>query len=192
MTSSSHKHPFSDIEDPAERRAAIAAQSEAATGITEAMIERLVRAFYDRIRADALLGPVFNRVITDWEPHLGRMMAFWSSVVLHTGRYQGQPMQKHTPLPVDARHFDHWLALFAETAQDVCPPEAAAHFIDRAQRIAESLEFGMATQRGIMLRRGERFRRPELDANPPASPPCLMHEVDPAYFGLNRQNTENK
>lgn len=79
------------------------------------------------------------------------------------GRYHGQPMEKHLLLPVDARHFDRWLALFEETAPDVCPPAAAAHFIERARRIAESLELGIAGQHGILLMKGERLRRPDRD-----------------------------
>ena len=143
----------------AERRAAATAAIQAETGIDEAMIERLVRGFYDRVRADDLLGPVFAARITDWEPHLAQMFAFWSSVALMTGRYHGQPMRKHLPLPVDAAHFDRWLALFAATAQELCPPKAAAHFVERAQRIAKSLELGIAGAHGVMLARGERFRR---------------------------------
>src|SRR5690606_27554223 len=112
------------------------------TGIDEAMIERLVHGFYAKVRADRLLGPVFEARIADWEPHLRQMCAFWSSVALMSGRYEGRPMQKHLPLPIDARHFDRWLALFAETAAELCPPAAAAHFVERAQRIAESLELG--------------------------------------------------
>ena len=140
-----------------ERRIQITESVAAETGIDEAMIERLVRAFYARIREDALLGPIFDARIKDWEPHLKRMCAFWSSVVLLTGRYSGQPMRMHAPLPVDARHFDHWLGLFQETAEAVCPPEAAAHFVFRAKKIAESLELGIASSRGVMLRRGERY-----------------------------------
>ncbi|CEJ11668.1 Group 3 truncated hemoglobin ctb [bacterium YEK0313] len=143
----------------AERRAAATAAIQAETGIDEAMIERLVRGFYDRVRTDDLLGPVFAARITDWEPHLAQMFAFWSSVALMTGRYHGQPMRKHLPLPVDAVHFDRWLSLFAATAQELCPPKAAAHFVARAQRIAESLELGIAGAHGVMLARGERFRR---------------------------------
>lgn len=143
----------------AERRAAATAAIQAETGIDEAMIERLVRGFYDRVRSDDLIGPVFAARITDWEPHLAQMFAFWSSVALMTGRYHGQPMRKHLPLPVDGRHFDRWLALFAATAEDLCPPKAAAHFVKRAQRIAESLELGIAGAHGVMLGRGERFRR---------------------------------
>ncbi len=143
------------------RRAAIASGIAARTGIDEAMIERLVRRFYEAVRADALLAPIFAARIADWEPHLRRMMAFWSSVALMTGRYHGQPMAKHLPLAADARHFDRWLELFEETARRECPPAAAAHFIERARRIAESLELGMAAAHGILLGPGERLRLPK-------------------------------
>ena len=141
----------------AARRAAIVAAVQAETGIDEAMIERLVRGFYDRVQADPVLAPVFAR-ISDWETHLQRMFAFWSSVVLLSGRYGGQPMQKHQRLPVDRRHFDRWLALFEETAREICPPAAEAHFVERARRIASSLELGIAGSHGVMLGNGERFR----------------------------------
>ena len=144
-------------------RAAITADIVRRTGIDEAMIERLVRSFYDRIRADALLGPVFADRIDEWEPHLGRMCAFWSSVALLTGRYHGQPMAKHLPLPVDGRHFDRWLELFAATAREVCPSAAADHFIERAGRIAGSLELGIAGQAGALLAKWERLRRPDAE-----------------------------
>jgi len=127
------------------------------------MIERLVHAFYAKVRGDVLLGPVFDERIADWALHLRRMCAFWSSVALMSGRYHGQPMEKHLPLPVDARHFDRWLALFEETATETCPPAAAAHFIERAQRIAESLEMGIAGRDGILLMKGQRLRRPDTE-----------------------------
>lgn len=146
----------------AERRAKITAAIQAETGIDEAMIERLVRGFYDRVQKDELIGPVFAAKISDWEPHLQQMFAFWSSVALMTGRYHGQPMRKHLRLPVDGRHFDRWLALFEQTARDVCPAKAAEHFIERAHRIAESIELGVAGANGIMLRPGERLMREEL------------------------------
>jgi hemoglobin len=142
-----------------ERRAAIVALIQKDTGIDETMIEALIRAFYDRVRQDALLAPIFESRIADWEPHLDAMFAFWSSLALQTGRYHGQPMAKHMPLPVDARHFDRWLALFEEAARDFCPPLAAARFIERARRVAESLEFGVANANGVLLRKGERYRR---------------------------------
>lgn len=139
------------------RRAQITAEIIEKTGIDENMIERLVHRFYARVREDALLGPIFGARITDWPRHLERMCAFWSSVALMSGRYHGQPMQAHLPLPVDAVHFDRWLALFEATARDLCPPAAAEHFVDRARRIAESLELGIAGGHGVLLDKGQRF-----------------------------------
>jgi hemoglobin len=151
----------------AERREKITAEITARTGLTEAMIERLVRSFYEKVRADEVLAPVFEARIGDWEPHLQQMCAFWSSVALMSGRYHGSPMVKHLPLPVDAGHFDRWLALFETTAREVCPPQAEAHFVERARRIAASLELGIAGGQGIMLGVGERFRRDERSGRAP-------------------------
>lgn len=147
-----------------ERRAELTAQIAAHTGITETMIEELVRAFYAKVRADEVLGPIFEAKIRDWEPHLQQMFAFWSSVALMTGRYHGTPMVKHNRLPVDASHFDRWLGLFEETAREVCPPQAVAHFMERARRIASSLEMGVAGAQGVILGSGERFWRNETGA----------------------------
>jgi hemoglobin len=148
----------------AERREKITAEITERTGITEEMIERLVRRFYEKVRADEMLAPVFEARIHDWEPHLRQMFAFWSSVALMTGRYHGTPMVKHMPLPIDAAHFDRWLALFEATARELCPLEAAAHFVERARRIAASLELGIANGQGVMLGVGQRFRRSEAGA----------------------------
>ena len=145
-----------------EPRLQITASIVEATGIDDNMVERLVRAFYGAIRADDLVGPVFAERITDWEPHIQRLCEFWSSVALMSGRYHGQPMEKHARLPVDGRHFDRWLQLFERTAREVCPPAAAAHFIERAQRIAQSLELGIAAGRGVLLFKGERLVRHDL------------------------------
>ncbi|WP_374514471.1 group III truncated hemoglobin [Brevundimonas sp.] len=143
----------------ASRREALIEQIRAETGIDEPMIARLVDTFYTKVRADPLLGPVFDARISDWEPHLQQMRLFWSSVALMSGVYHGRPMPRHLPLPVDAAHFDRWLELFEQTAREVCPPAAAAHFIERARRIAESLELGIAGANGVLLGKGERYRR---------------------------------
>lgn len=152
-------HP-ADPQDAAGRRAAMVEQIRAETGIDEAMIARLVDGFYDRVRADPLIGPVFHDRIGDWGPHMEQMRLFWSSVALMSGVYHGRPMPKHLPLPIDARHFDRWLELFETTARDLCPPVAAAHFIERARRIAGSLELGIAGANGVLLGKDERYLRP--------------------------------
>jgi hemoglobin len=147
-----------------ERRAAMTKEIQAETGIDEALIHQLVHSFYARVRKDPVIGPIFNNHVADWDKHLAQMCSFWSSVALMTGTYHGQPMQKHQPLPADGRHFDRWLELFEDTANKVCSPKAAMHFIERARRVAQSLELGMASSRGVMLMKGERLHRPDLDA----------------------------
>ena len=129
------------------RREDIVAQRVAETGIDEAMIERLVHTFYAAVREDEVLGPIFDTKVEDWDDHLKRLCAFWSSVALMTGRYSGRPMPAHIRLPIEREHFQRWLGLFRKTAAEVCPPPAAAFFVDRAERIAESLQLGIAMAR---------------------------------------------
>lgn len=112
-------------------------------GLHDAVLRLLTHAFYARIRADAELGSLFAAQITEREPHLEKMVAFWSSVALMTGRYHGRPGPAHTPLPIGAAHFDRWLALFRATALEVCSPAGAAHVIGRAERIARSLQIAV-------------------------------------------------
>lgn len=139
------------------RRAAISPGANA--GVDEAMVHAVVHGFYDRIRADALLGPIFNDAIGDrWDHHLAKMVDFWSSVLLMTGRYEGRPMAAHLNLDhkrgehgmprLDEPHFQHWLDLFRETVADLCPPEAAALFVARAEKIAQSFVMGLRFHRG--------------------------------------------
>lgn len=152
-----------------ERQLRASAEIAERTGIDAAMIDRLVRTFYGKVRQDQLLAPVFAARVADWEPHLVRMGEFWSSVALMTGIYHGRPMEKHLPLPVDGRHFDRWLQLFREAAHEVCPPVAAAHFIERAERVAQSLEMGIAVTHGVLLTKGARLRRPDSEVSLPAT-----------------------
>jgi hemoglobin len=137
--------------DANDRRASLSRGIMAETGIDEAMIGRLVRTFYREVRADPILGPIFNARITNWDDHIEKLCAFWSSVALMSGRYHGQPMQAHVALPVQRSHFDRWLDLFERTAIETCGPSAAAHFVVRARRIADSLELGIASAQGRIV-----------------------------------------
>lgn len=128
---------------PISARPDLTARLMTETGLDEAILSNLVHRFYDRVRADAVLGPIFATRIRDWGPHLDRMVAFWSSVALMTGRYHGAPVPAHAALPVTWDHFDRWLALFRQTAREVCPPAGAAHVIERAERIARSLHMAV-------------------------------------------------
>lgn len=109
------------------------------------LVEALVHDFYGRVRADPEIGPIFECVVADWTPHLETMVSFWCSVMRVSGGFQGQPMQKHLAIPgLDARHFERWLTLFRASARDTAPPEVVALFIEMAERIARSLQLGLA------------------------------------------------
>ncbi len=139
--------PSAAIPETPRDRAALTRDIETATGLDEAVLERLLRAFYAAARADAELGPLFAHV-EDWEAHIARIGAFWSSVALMTGRYHGQPLAAHAPLDLHPAHFTRWLALFEATAGQHCTPAGAAYLMERACRIARSLEYGTAALRG--------------------------------------------
>lgn len=109
---------------------------------TEANIRELVYAFYDRVRADPLLGPVFDAVLEGrWDEHLPKMCTFWGSLVLGDKRYRGNVQQAHQPLEgLEPRHFSRWLHLFLDTVCDRYEPPAAVRFMEPALRIAQSLQ----------------------------------------------------
>jgi hemoglobin len=155
---------MSNTPSETERRLRIVERLQADTGIDDVVIEKLVHAFYARVRRDELLGPIFAARISEWDHHLQRLCDFWSSVVLMTGRYHGSPMQKHLPLPVEAGHFDRWLQMFRQTALEICNPKAAAVFIERAERIARSIEMGVASSHGVLLASDPRLVRATPEA----------------------------
>lgn len=112
--------------------------------ISEELIARLVDRFYGRVRQDAVLGPIFmERLGEDWEPHLAKLRHFWSSVTLMSGRYRGKPQAAHLALRLEPAHFERWLGLFEATVAELCTGPAAFLFVDRAQRIAESLQISL-------------------------------------------------
>lgn len=101
-------------------------------------VANLVHTFYAKVRADELLGPIFEPIIKDnWDPHLKRMVDFWSTILLYTRKYNDDPMPKHMQLPVEQQHFDRWLFLFNETLDDLFAGEIAENAKLRAASIAK-------------------------------------------------------
>lgn len=113
--------------------------------VSEEGIQLLVDGFYAKVRRDPELAPIFLRAIPgDWGPHLNKMYAFWSSVMLRTGRYKGNPVVKHFAVPgIQPPLFERWLALFKETADELFDDAISAEFQARAERIAESLKLAL-------------------------------------------------
>jgi len=111
---------------------------------SEEDIRRLVDRFYARARADAELGPIFERRIgADWDAHLDRMVDFWSSILLATGRYRGNPLERHAAVPgLESRHYDRWLELFDEALAEVMSEPLARDVGARARRMRVVLDRG--------------------------------------------------
>jgi hemoglobin len=113
--------------------------------LDESLLPPLLDRFYDTVRTDPLLGPVFQDAVADWPHHLARLRDFWSSVMLTTGRYKGNPMAmhlKHAPRLQPAM-FARWLTLWHDATQKTLPPEVAAAMQAKALRIAESLQMAL-------------------------------------------------
>lgn len=119
--------------------------------LDETMIRGVVHGFYDEIRRDDILGPIFHdRIEADkWPQHLAKMCDFWSTTLLQTSRYEGRPLPPHLAIAgLGEAHFRRWLKLFRATVRRICPPEVAALFMERALRIAHSFRLAVAFSRG--------------------------------------------
>jgi hemoglobin len=118
--------------------------------ITEDSLYQLVDAFYARVRQDELIGPLFNDVVHDWPDHLERLHAFWSSIMLTSGRYKGRPLPAHLQHAdrINGHSFARWLEIWGETSSELFEPSAAAALQEKAARIAESLHLGIRFARG--------------------------------------------
>jgi len=133
-------------------RSAAASSGVPLVEIDEDGIRRLVHGFYAEVVKDDLIGPVFNRQIEAdrWPEHLEKMCAFWSSVLLRTGRYGGRPLPPHLRLASELSdaHFERWLGLFRETARRELDETAARGVVAAAERIAHSFRLALAFHRG--------------------------------------------
>ena len=119
---------------------------------TEADIRLLVDGFYAKVGQDALLGPVFNDVAhVDWPRHLPVMYDFWSSLLLGTTRYHGRPFPKHVPLPIDAAHFQRWVALFEANVNELFVGTRAEEAKVRARGIATLFEHRLRERNPLSL-----------------------------------------
>jgi hemoglobin len=109
--------------------------------ITLEDIKRLVDAFYEKVKQDKLLAPIFNERIQDrWPEHLKKMYAFWQTVLLDERTYFGSPFPPHAELPIDHSHFQRWIELFMLTADELFNGEKAYEAKWRASKMAELFE----------------------------------------------------
>jgi hemoglobin len=108
-------------------------------------VARLVNVFYDRVRDDDLLGPIFDDIAhVDWATHLPRMYDFWESVLFARATFKGTPLLVHRVLarrtPLTPAAFDRWITLFQSTVDDLFSGPMAEHAKNSAARIAVTME----------------------------------------------------
>lgn len=115
---------------------------------TEATLRALVDDFYAQVRADPELGPLFEAAVADWPAHLERIAAFWSSALLGSGVYKGDPFGRHRPHAprMTPAMFDRWLALWSRATEAHLTPTAAASARSKATRIAAGLRMALLPQ----------------------------------------------
>ncbi|HZX69497.1 MAG TPA: group III truncated hemoglobin [Rhodanobacter sp.] len=109
----------------------------------EPLIATLVDHFYEKVRRDPEIGPIFNAAVHDWNEHKRLLTSFWASVALRAGSYRGNPMAAHRPHPIRAEHFDRWLELWEETCGEELDDVHASQMLEYAQRIGRSLKYGL-------------------------------------------------
>ncbi len=114
-------------------------------------IKKLVDTFYERVRNDELLGPIFEERIQDrWPNHLQKMYTFWQTVLLGEHTYFGIPFPPHANLPVSGKHFQKWMGLFKETADENFTGENAKEAKFRQQKWRKCLNLKyLITEAGV-------------------------------------------
>ena len=115
-------------------------------GLTGAVIDRVIKAFYLEVRQDALLGPVFNEIVEDWDAHVEKVSAFWRYAARLDRTYNSRDF-----MPAHVRHaqvqaslLPRWLFLFRRTASEICTEKVAGALVDIAVRMADSIEISLA------------------------------------------------
>ena len=117
--------------------------------LSEQDINHLIPEFYSRVRADTILGPIFDGAIADWPDHLRKLQDFWHSIMFTSGRYKGQPMVAHVRQAehMTSQNFERWLSIWRRTTDELLAPDVAATLQVKADRIAESLQLGVQFHR---------------------------------------------
>lgn len=124
------------------------------SSLDEAQIRSMVEAFYERVRRDPELGPIFAaRLDGQWPAHLDKMVSFWSSALLRTGRYAGNPRRTHAAIEgLGPQHFERWLGYFEATVQALFDPPVAEDLVRRAHAMARGLMAALPpSNRGLPL-----------------------------------------
>ena len=111
-------------------------------------IRIFVDAFYNKVKEDDLIGPIFNGVIKDWQPHLEKMYKFWNAALFGVAGFKGNPFARHAPLPISGPHFERWMDLFKETIDEQFEGQMANQVKDKAAIMATMFLKRLEAMRG--------------------------------------------
>ncbi len=113
-------------------------------------IQQMVNNFYEVVRKDELIGPIFNNIIQDrWPQHLEKMYRFWQTVLLDERTYQGTPFAPHAVMPLELAHFERWLELFKANLAEHYEGSKASEALWRAEKMAEMFQIKLEHFRKI-------------------------------------------
>ncbi len=107
--------------------------------LTKEDISLLIHAFYEKVKEDVLLAPVFGHV--DWDHHTPVIINFWCMLLLGDTDYKGNPFQKHIKLPINTEHFERWLFHFHNTVGEFFSGDKALEAKSRANNIASMFQY---------------------------------------------------
>jgi len=162
-------------------------------GLDQKKIEQVVRRFYDLVRVDGQLGPVFS-VVEDWDEHLARLSEFWSSVTLMTGQYKGNPLAMHLihMNRFKPEMFERWLTLWKATTSEMLTSEEASLLQAKAARIATRFRMAMFGTRETAPQASDlRPYKTSCEFTHQNLPPVLLrgHRLDQKTWAVVRVST---
>ena len=127
---------------------------------TEEDIKKLVDSFYDKVKADEMLAPIFNEVAkVNWSEHLPMLYRFWSALLFQTKNFKGQPFPKHAVLPVQREHFTRWVSLFVQTVDEHFSGPKSEEAKGFAMSIADTFQLRMGLLDSVSLKVQQNFPR---------------------------------
>jgi hemoglobin len=114
-------------------------------------IAAMVNAFYEKVKADDVIGYIFNDVVNvHWKKHLPVMYRFWENALFYTGTYEGNPMELHRHLhrllPLTTDHFKRWNLLFDTTVDEMFEGKTATLAKQRAWSISTVMQIKILQQ----------------------------------------------
>jgi len=108
-------------------------------------IKELVSCFYDKVKPDPTLGPIFNTIITNWDDHIERLTDFWETNLLFVSKFKGNPILAHRQADqkvnytINNIHFGIWLRLWINTLDQLFEGTKANLAKDRARKMSTTL-----------------------------------------------------